>query len=106
MERVLLKNLAAEMVIADDLLGRDGRLLLKAGAVLTEKHIRAMKIWGIPYAYIKTDEEIEADDLAARQQASQTDTTPTELLEKFKLANMDHPLIKELFEQAVKRYEQ
>ncbi len=106
MERVLLKNLASEMTIADDLLGRDGRLLLKVGAVLTEKHIRAMKIWGIPYAYIKVGEEIEADDKVAQQKAGHTDTIPTELLGKFKLANMDHPLIKELFEQAVKRYEQ
>ena len=102
MEKISLKELKVGMVIAQDVVGKDRRLLLTTGAMLTQRHIRAMKIWGITHICVKTkDELLEAQRLSARKSVP-----PKPIQDRFKLASIDHPLMKELFIRAVRRYEE
>ncbi|MFP4079156.1 MAG: ABC transporter permease [Ectothiorhodospira sp.] len=35
------------LVVAEDVIDRNGRLLIPAGSILQEKHLRVLKTWGI-----------------------------------------------------------
>lgn len=57
MGRLPLSALKQGMVLADDVRDRNGRLLLEAGLVLEERHLRIFKIWGIAEVFVEADEE-------------------------------------------------
>ncbi len=86
------------MILASDIKDRNGRVLLSAGAEITEKHLRIFKIWGILEAHIqgeeqedvhpKTASEIDPDLL--REAESRT-------AELFCHNDLAHPFIRELF---------
>ncbi|MEQ8160098.1 MAG: hypothetical protein ABRQ33_02835, partial [Smithellaceae bacterium] len=48
-----IKNLQAGMILAEDLADATGRLLIAKGTVLTEKHLKICKIWGVVEARIE-----------------------------------------------------
>ena len=95
---IKLKNLKVGMVLAGDAKDLNGRVLMKSGAKITEKHLKILKSWGVTEAVVQkaTKEEIE--------DAGRKDLNP-ELLDKaeaevtrfFSHADRSHPAVKELF---------
>ena len=84
------------MELGSDVVDRQGRILLKAGVELTEKHLRIFNTWGV----LEVDIKGEVDT---------TETTkeyPPELVEQanqyvathFKHNDLNHPVIKNLAE--------
>jgi len=51
--RVNLEDLVPGMVLAEDAMHMNGRVLLSAGSCLTERHIKIFKTWGLMEAYIR-----------------------------------------------------
>lgn len=47
MGKILTDNLAPGMLLASDVLDRSGRLLLKTGTELTDRHLYILRTWGV-----------------------------------------------------------
>ncbi len=103
MTRVLLDDLEPGMILEDAVKNANGSVLLAAGATLTEKHIRAMKMWGIIDIGIKGGGDSNAsdgDDIdPALIEKAKSDLSPM-----FIHANLEHPIMDEIFTQAVTRH--
>lgn len=104
MGRLNLDEISPGMTLASDVLDRSGRVLLKSGLQVTEKHLTILKQWGITDADIlgvdrdeinaKTIESFDQDILTACE---------TEKRELFHHADMSHPINQELFRLSVLR---
>ena len=87
--------------LSADVLDRGGRALLRAGAVLDEPQIRALKAWGI--IEVTTEDQgaaasREADmdpALLARLQAAEAP--------RFRHVSLEHPFVRVLFEKILER---
>jgi hypothetical protein len=98
MPRIQLRQLQAGQKLAKDALNAYGRLLLKAGTTIDERHLEILRTWGI----------VEVDIAGTGAEPNQSDVSFTalpevvkeqinqRLMEQFKLCNLHHPLLKEL----------
>jgi hypothetical protein len=104
MGKVAIENIETGMVLAGDVHDRSGRMLLGAGAELTQKHLVIFRTWGVLEADIEghgsdnSADAIPADvdplELAAAEQA---------LAPLFRHTNINHPAIIELIKLAALR---
>lgn len=92
------------MVLASDVHDRSGRMLLGAGAELTQKHLVIFRTWGV----LEADIAGLGDDEAAEQIPADVD--PQELVAAelalaplFRQTNREHPAIVELMRLAALR---
>jgi hypothetical protein len=102
--KVSIENIETGMVLAGDVHDRSGRMLLGAGAELTQKHLVIFRTWGVLEADIaghgsdEDSDKIPADvdplELAAAEQA---------LAPLFRHSNREHPAIAELMRLAALR---
>lgn len=93
-----LDELMPGMVLASDARCLNGRVLLRAGATLTEHHLRIFRIWGL------ADADIDSDDAQGTQSNRPEVISPERmqrvraaLNERFIHADANHPLIAELY---------
>ena len=102
MAKVLLDNVEIGMELSADVIDRQGRVLLKEGIVLTEKHLRIFNTWGVLEIEIAGDLE---------QEETKKDYPP-ELIEEAKLSvathfqhnDANHPVIKNLMDYCQNQY--
>lgn len=102
MAKILLDNVEIGMELNNDVVDRQGRVLLKTGVILTEKHLRIFHTWGVLEVDIKG--EIEQEEV--------TKFYPPELIEEaselakihFQHNDINHPVIKNLFDNWQKHY--
>ena len=97
MGKIAIENIETGMVLAGDVLDRSGRMLLGAGAELTQKHLVIFRTWGVLEADIvglgsddaadQVPPDVDPVELAAAEQ---------ELAHLFRHTNRDHPAIIEL----------
>ncbi len=104
---IILNDITPGMTLAQDVQDTQGRILLRAGVELTERHIRIMKTWGVADADIKNISSQEAED----QSMAQLDPIALKKAEVkanklFKQSNLNHPIVHELYRQWVIRYMQ
>ncbi|MGZ6236884.1 MAG: hypothetical protein ACXWMJ_06145 [Syntrophales bacterium] len=93
-----LEDIQVGMVLAGDIRERSGRVLLAGGSEITENHLRVFKMWGITEADIKDVEKEEiAASIVAQLDPSLFQDIQSRVRERFCLADMEHPFIKELF---------
>ncbi len=62
MPRMPLNALKPGMVLAEEIRDRNGRLLLDAGVVLEQRHLRIFKIWSVVEAVVQDDDTDEEDN--------------------------------------------
>ncbi len=107
MATIILNDIKPGMVLAQDVVDASGRVLLREGMELTERHIRIMKTWGIVDADIKDLSSQEAEDLSMSQldpvALKQAELKADKL---FRLSNLEHPVVHELYRQWILRYMQ
>lgn len=102
---VHIEKLAPGMVLSQDVCDRSGRMLLPAGAELTEKHFSIFRMWGVLEA------QIVGDSVAKDAQATSDQELDPALLagardhvERLFVHNdPDHPAIKELMRICIDR---
>lgn len=102
---VTLDKLREGQQLAQDACDRSGRLLVPAGVAVTGKHIQTLKAWGV------TEVAVRADPLGVEgdaEKAVRTELLPLPqleglLAERFRHAPLDHPFMRELYEQARER---
>ncbi len=103
MSIITLENLVPGMVLASEVTDKSGRLLLGAGGVLEDKHLRIFRTWGVA--------EADIDGVAAAESSVMPDNITLEQLEQAKArllplychTDIEHPAICELFRLAVMR---
>lgn len=101
---VTLDNLEIGMVLASDVLDRNGRMLLGAGAELNQKHLTIFRTWGVAEVdiagidFVDNASPLPADiDPAALAAAEET------LLPHFRHSGTEHPALRELLRLAAIR---
>ena len=96
MGKILLEALKPGMNLAGDVIERSGRVLLRAGTEITDKHLDILRKWGVT----------EVDTVGAMPEVSPTDLEPADpvtlresedIAQKlFRHADREHPAIREL----------
>lgn len=100
MARILLDQVQPGMVLDQPVTNANGRMLIPTGSELSEKHIKAMKMWGIPDVSVKGADDgnnggtggIDPQKLEAAQAS---------LADAFRHTNQDLPAMQEIYKLAV-----
>ena len=79
------------MILATDVMDRRGRLLVPRGKELTERHLGALRMWGVPNIEIEGDDP-ESDGLAPID-AEVLGRAEAEVAEIFANAREAHPFL-------------
>jgi hypothetical protein len=91
------------MVLASDVRDRSGRMLLKAGAELTQKHLVIFRTWGVLEADIAGQGGQTADQIPADVEPLQLAAAEDALEPLFRHTNRSHPAVIELMRLAALR---
>ncbi len=91
------------MILAENIINRDGRLLFGKGFKLTEKEIRILKMWGIIEAKIQS---VPSSGTGEKDGEKATDMAKIEafLSPRFKHNPLDHPAVSTVYNLCVERY--
>ncbi|HBF33724.1 TPA: phosphohydrolase [Candidatus Sumerlaeota bacterium] len=106
MRQTALEDLIPGMVTAEEVKDVRGRILIAAGAVLEEKHLRALKMWGVTTVSIEgEDEETQAEEQEERLDPAMMERVRGYANEMFlqNYENREFPMFKTLFILSVKR---
>ena len=98
MARVKVKQLEAGKQLSEDVVGTNGRLLLKSGTILETKHLAIFRTWGV------VEVDIVGDEAAPEEPDVDFDSLPDSvkiailqrLKGQFRHCDLMHPLIREL----------
>ncbi len=99
-----IENLEAGMVLASDVQDRNGRMLLGAGAELTQKHLVIFRTWGVVEADIAGIDYADDESLLpAEVDPAALEAAELSLIPLFQYAGTDHPALRELLRLAAIR---
>jgi len=100
---VAIENIETGMVLASDVRDRSGRMLLGAGAELTQKHLVIFHTWGVLEADISGQGSQAADQIPADVDPLQLAAAEEALAALFRHTNRSHPAVIELMRLAALR---
>lgn len=99
-----IDSLEIGMVLASDVQDRNGRMLLGAGAELTQKHLTIFRTWGVIEADIAgIDYASDESPLPAEVDPAALMAAEEELAPLFSHAGVEHPALRELLRLAAIR---
>ena len=101
MGTVRTDNLKPGMVLADDVRDIRGRLLLARGKSLKPENIRVFKMWGVPQVEVTGAPQSPQAAAATPQDPARVEAVRKETELLFCLTDLEHPAVKEIFNQAV-----
>ncbi|NEX23122.1 hypothetical protein G3480_22955 [Thiorhodococcus mannitoliphagus] len=95
-----VEDMAPGMHLAKDIYDPNGNVLMRSGAEITERLIKALRSWGISEVAIKTaadeDPGMIRDPKAVAEIRALLD-------QQFSLSNRDHPMIQALYDLCLDR---
>jgi len=104
MGKVTTENLEVGMLLAADVHDRSGRMLLGAGAELTQKHLVIFRTWGVLDVDIEGVGNVDSmDELPADINLSELADAEQGLQPLFRHTNREHDVIIELLKLAALR---
>lgn len=99
-----INDLEIGMELAEQVSNFGGMVLLKAGANITETHLKAFKAWGITEANIKGVDQEDLDDPALAVIDEQTqERIEKELSYIFQKTDAENPIVEEIYRLVKKR---
>ena len=99
-----LEDLKPDMLLEDDVLARNGRVLLRGGNRLTEKHLGIFKAWGVTEAGVHGITRDEAAASAAEEiDPTVLKATEERMRSRFIHSGTEHPLLAELLRVCIFR---
>lgn len=101
MPRIVIDQATAGMVLDQPVTNANGRTLMPAGVELADKHIKALKMWGITDVSVKGDGDHAPADPMATLDAATLERAQAELAELFKFTDLKQPVMAEIFKLAV-----
>ncbi len=101
---VTTDNLTPGMVLAGDVNALTGRLLLGAGAELTDKHIYVFRTWGVVEADIAGMQDSDDSPASINMIAPEIwKKAEAEIMPLFRHADLSHPGMQELLQLGILR---
>ena len=99
---IAVDQLKQGMLLAEDVVDVNSRLLLKKGGTVEPRHIRMLKMWGVGEVSVQGD--IEADDeTGAGNDPAQREEAVRQTAALFRFNDLNHPVVKQLFTLAVQQ---
>ncbi|MBK1704022.1 hypothetical protein [Halochromatium glycolicum] len=95
-----LDQIQPGMVLEADLYDPNGLVLLRAGTLINERSIRALKCWGITEAPVSLS---GAPDTATAARHRSHEALSEMLDNQFALSNREHPAVQALYEICLER---
>lgn len=102
MTKILLDNVEIDMELNSDVVDRQGRVLLKKGVILNEKHLRVFNTWGVLEVDIKGD--VEPEEAKKHYPPELVEEAAQYVANQFQHNDLSHPIIKNLFEYCQIQY--
>ena len=98
MATIRLKHLELGALLSDDVKDINGRMLLKAGSEITEKHLKILKTWGVTEVAIVGEDPPENEiEIELSEVAPELMKQVEQSIDKyFILCNKEHPVNREL----------
>ena len=96
MTKILFDAIEAGMELNSDVVDRQGRILLKSGVILTDKHLRIFHTWGVLEVDIKG--ELEHEEVKKIYPPELIDEANKLAKVHFQHNDLSHPVIKGLFD--------
>jgi len=98
---VTVEQARAGMVLAEGVVDRRGRLLIPAGNELSERHVQALRTWGITHIEIEGEQpEVDSTSDIAPEIVARAEQDVDEILSA---NDLNHPFIAALRASAVRR---
>ena len=101
MGQISVDQATAGMLLVSDVVDRLGRLLIPAGKELTEKHVGALKMWGV--THVEIEGQGPAADAMADIDEADLAIAESEVAERFANAGPEHPFLNALRRACVHR---
>ena len=102
MGKIPTDNLIPGMVLASDVRDRSGRLLLKDGTELIDRHLYILRTWGVIEAEVAgAEEDTESSELANGIAPELWSAIEGEITPRFRHADLTHPAMKELLRMRI-----
>ncbi len=102
--RVNLDDLVPGMVLAEDAVHMNGRVLLCAGVCLTDKHLKIFRTWGLTEAYINAGEDGVPKKAYEHLSPELLSQSEAEMKLKFAHLDMEIDFVSELYQICVREY--
>lgn len=99
MKRLKNSDLQVDMIVAEDIFGRSGEIVMPTGTQLTEKNIKLLENWGISSVAVEGEEE----DIAGKFSAEQVADVEKEIHARFDANAKENPFIVQLMKLCVQR---
>ncbi len=97
---IAVDQLKQGMMLAEDVVDVNSRLLLKKGGTVEPKHIRMFKMWGVGEVHVQGKVESNAETGVVCDPA-QFEAVARQAGERFRFNDLNHPVIKQLFTLSV-----
>lgn len=86
------------MTLAADVCTFNGSVMMKAGLVLTEKHIQGLRMWGIQSVNVEGVQQADIDAASIGEVDPNIDMAVRKELDKlFQKTDMSNPVIQEIY---------
>lgn len=109
MARVNIDELRCGMVLAGDVVGKNGRMLLAGGTVLEPNHLRVLRIWGVSAASVADGNAPSgggpASPAGQRPDGEAAALARAEIEARFALTDRAHPAVAELYRFCLREME-
>lgn len=99
-----IEKIEPGMVLLEDVVHMNGRILMRAGSEITDKNLRILKTWGILTVNIAQDEQAAAgadDPPAADPELIRA--VEEGLRDRFRHADLAHPALAEIYRYRVRQ---
>lgn len=104
MAMIRVSHVQPDQEISADVKDRSGRVLLLAGTVLTEKHIKIIKSWGVvEIDVVGPDLVAESGQNIAEDSSDKFREVELEVSKRFRFLNRAHPFTEELYSVCLQR---
>jgi hypothetical protein len=100
MAKIPVGHVKAGMVVRSAVTDRHGRRLIGEGTELTDRHVGALGMWGVPFVDV---EGVEPENELETIPPQALEAAREEVDEIFALTDTSHPLIEGLFDIALTR---
>ena len=97
--KITISELKEGMTLAKDVTSPNGQLLLKGGAPITDKHIRAFKMWGISEFEMDGENDLPKSEFTAEILAK----ADNQLQFRFFGSNLSNPVLSKIYSFCLNR---
>ena len=90
------------MILEKDIIDKNGRVLVKSGTILEEKHLKAFRVWRISQFYVQSTENMTGEKVPSTEKIQDMKKYEFLVKPRFKFTTQDNIFIQKLYEYCLK----